>query len=172
MKDLSKWMLFGLFVMIPALPACLQAKPAARSVPARVLRASTLCGTTEAACRLTWISNPDAYARAMNAGRSTVTPEADRQPAPAVDFNTQGILWIEMGMRPSTGYGFDKTSVRAVLEGNTVNLTLAAVTPAPGMIVAQMITSPCILVQLPKGDYSRIRVLDQTGKLLGTLTLF
>jgi len=36
--------------------------------------------------------------------------------------------------------------------------------PAPGMLSAQVVTSPCVLIKLSKGDFAAIQVVDQNDQ--------
>jgi hypothetical protein len=44
-------------------------------------------------------------------------------------------------------------------------IRLRWIEPAPGAIITQILTSPCLIVSLPKGDYGRIVITDETGKV-------
>src|SRR5262249_8616930 len=60
---------------------------------------------------------------------------------------------IEMGSRPTGGYGL-AVARNAVQRGELVILSATFVTPAPGSLRTQALSSPCVLVQLPPGRYS------------------
>jgi hypothetical protein len=96
---------------------------------------------------------------------------AGSKPVPLVDFRTDAVLRIEMGMRPTTGYGFDPRALHAVVSAGTATVQVTTLSPGPGAIVSQMITSPCILVRMPRGDYRRVRVVDQQGQVLGVVSV-
>lgn len=69
---------------------------------------------------------------------------------------------VELGQRSTTGYGL-AVSRSAVLRGGLLILKGTFISPAPGRVVAQALTSPCVLVQLPPGRYSAVEVQDPTG---------
>jgi hypothetical protein len=69
---------------------------------------------------------------------------------------------VEMGIRPTGGYGL-AVSRAAVLRGDLVILNATFVSPAPGSLRTQALTSPCALVALPAGRYRSIEVQDPTG---------
>lgn len=71
---------------------------------------------------------------------------------------------VEMGARPTGGYGL-AIARGAVLRGDLVILSATFVSPAPGSIRTQALSSPCALVQLPPGRYRTVEVLDQTGEV-------
>lgn len=74
---------------------------------------------------------------------------------------------VEMGLRPTGGYGV-AVSRAAVLSGERVILRATFVSPAPGSLRTQALSSPCVLVQLPAGRYAEVEVLDQTGAVRAT----
>ena len=69
---------------------------------------------------------------------------------------------VEMGGRPTGGYGV-AVARTATLSGEDVTLSATFVSPAPGSIRTQALSSPCVLVQLPRGRYARVDVEDQSG---------
>jgi len=71
---------------------------------------------------------------------------------------------VEMGGRPTGGYGV-AVARAAVLRDEDVTLSATFVSPAPGSIRTQALSSPCVLVQLPRGRYARVEVEDQSGEV-------
>lgn len=74
---------------------------------------------------------------------------------------------VEMGTRPTGGYGL-AVSRAAVLRGDLLILQATFVSPAPGSIRTQALSSPCALVRLPPGRYDGIEVQDPTGAVRAT----
>jgi hypothetical protein len=74
---------------------------------------------------------------------------------------------VEMGTRPTGGYGL-AVSRSAVLRGELVILSATFVSPAPGSMRTQAVSSPCALVRLPPGRYDRVELQDQTGAVRAT----
>jgi uncharacterized membrane protein len=72
-------------------------------------------------------------------------PDAD---APAVDFATVMVAAAFAGEKPSAGYTLDITRVDPVAGG--VRLVVDEQRPGPGMVAAQIITSPFHIVSLPR----------------------
>lgn len=77
---------------------------------------------------------------------------------------------VEMGRHSTGGYGIAVSS-EARRSGSTLELNATFFTPAPDAMVTQMLTSPCVLVRLPVGDYSQLRLLDQDGRARAELDL-
>ena len=71
---------------------------------------------------------------------------------------------VEMGNRPTGGYGL-AVARRAVLRGETLTLQATFVSPPAGSLRTQALSSPCVLVQLPKGRYTTVEVQDPAGEL-------
>jgi len=66
------------------------------------------------------------------------------EPAPTVDFSQSMIVGIFLGTRPTSGYNVNITSVKSQAGKIVVEYTESR--PAPGSMVAQVLTSPFHLV--------------------------
>lgn len=86
---------------------------------------------------------------------------------PVVDFANEGVLLVSMGRKPTAGYGIALMDEKATVRGDAAMVGVSWEEPGPGSFQAQVLTSPCILVKMQKGPYSRVRVIDQNGKLRG-----
>ena len=71
---------------------------------------------------------------------------------------------VEMGLRPTGGYGL-APAPRAQLRDGIAVLEVTFSTPAPGSLRTQALSSPCVLVQLPPGRYAGVEVRDGSGAL-------
>jgi len=69
---------------------------------------------------------------------------------------------VQMGQRHTGGYGIAVSGDAVQVEG-TLKLYATFFSPAKGAMTTQMITSPCVLVALPGGNYDAVEVYDQTG---------
>ncbi len=70
---------------------------------------------------------------------------------------------VGMGQRSTGGYGL-AVSRSAHLAGGVLRLQATFVAPAADSMRTQVLTSPCALVRLPKGQWNAIAVYDQTGR--------
>lgn len=86
------------------------------------------------------------------------------QLAPSESLLQAPYALIEMGLKPTGGYGL-AVARAAVLRGELLLLQATFVAPAPGSIVTQAQSSPCVLVELPAGRYSSVEVKDQAGEV-------
>lgn len=82
------------------------------------------------------------------------------------DSDTLGVLVIHMGRQPTGGYRLSLAVpiIEARRGRGIVNVTRHR--PDIGAVVAQVITSPCLVLQFPYKDLKFLRVHDQDGRLL------
>lgn len=66
------------------------------------------------------------------------------------------VLLIAQGRKPTPGYGLTLTDSR--LTGKTLEIRVAAHSPAPGQAMAQMITTPCLILSIPRNGWQQLRV--------------
>jgi hypothetical protein len=144
--------------------------PPSRSFSTVVLASGKQCRHPPDNWRATWITSPESlrrFTRRCHADRIGGIP-ADLK---TLDFNRFGLLGVEIGQRPTSGYGVERGTVTATLENQNAVITLTCRRPAPGAINAQVVTSPWILIRLPRGTYRTIILKDQHGQALTRLTV-
>lgn len=90
-------------------------------------------------------------------------------PAPKIDFDRYRAVALEMGQKPSAGYGFDTKKVTARLKGQSAMVGVTCHRPLPGAMTAQVLTNPWILIRLPVGPYHRVRIVDQDDRQLAQI---
>ena len=90
---------------------------------------------------------------------------------PEIDFETFGILLLEMGQRPTGGYAisFDP-SLSSVVDKKSI-IHVIWKTPKDGVIVTQAVTSPFMLLKIRHADITSISVLDQNEQSLFELSI-
>lgn len=81
------------------------------------------------------------------------------------DFSGHAILFVQMGQRPTAGFSLELIPDRAFVSGRSATVVLKWIRPAADATVAQVITSPCIWLKMPKKSFSTIKILDQAGRL-------
>ncbi len=72
---------------------------------------------------------------------------------------------VDFGRKPSGGYGLAITRKAVLHEDGRLFLRGTFLEPAQGAMVTQEITSPCVLVKLPRQGVRWVRVYDQTDRL-------
>lgn len=122
------------------------------------------CGRSHKEPAVTWITDTDQLNRIYEGIRKNILG-AEPRSLPSVDFDKEGVLLIEMGQRPTTGYQLITEKDPVWVINGIVDVKTSWIEPATGSIQAQVITSPCVLIKFPSGDYARIRVLDQNNQL-------
>lgn len=75
-----------------------------------------------------------------------------------VNLEQEHLLFVTLGERPTGGYSISLASASVDSTENTLQLSMAVRSPAPGTMVTQAITSPCVVVAVPASDWSEIRV--------------
>jgi hypothetical protein len=93
-------------------------------------------------------------------------PEKTRQQLEQAETNwlEENILIVSSGQKSSAGYGIELTNW--LLEQNHWQVTRVAHQPARDSMQAQMITSPCVLVKIPKAIKS-FTLTNEKGQALG-----
>lgn len=81
----------------------------------------------------------------------------------ASTLNSERVFVISMGLHPTAGHSLSLAQKRARLEHGMVTIPVVWHEPAPGVITAQVITQPCLIVALEKRQYAGMRVVDQSG---------
>ncbi|WP_423823862.1 protease complex subunit PrcB family protein [Salinisphaera sp. SPP-AMP-43] len=83
------------------------------------------------------------------------------------DLARDGVLIVEMGQRPTGGYKLILDREKTNIDNNTLNLVMDWHAPRLDAAVGQALTSQCVALNLPKGQYQTVRVVDQLGNLRG-----
>ena len=78
----------------------------------------------------------------------TLWKEHDTAPPPDVDFSQVIVLGVFQGTKPSAGFSIQITSVTA--KGTSAVVEVVEGKPRPGMMTAQVLTSPFHLVTVPR----------------------
>lgn len=123
-------------------------------IAVREVGRSLYCGTATEAAQAALLPDLDAVLEWQSARGVTLAPPEALARAP--------YAIVEMGVRPTGGYGI-AVSRAAVLRGESLVLRATFVSPAPGTIRTQALSTPCALVQLPPGRYLTLEVEDQNG---------
>lgn len=84
---------------------------------------------------------------------------------PALDFAVETVVLLEMGSRPSAGFVLDLATTRLVQDSGDHVVAISWQEPAPGAVVAQVLTSPCLMIAIPSSISGPIEVRDQHGEM-------
>jgi hypothetical protein len=83
-----------------------------------------------------------------------------------IDFANSAVFVVFMGSRPTAGFGIDLYSDRAPVAPASLTIPAAWQEPPPDAVVAQVVTSPCVVVVVPADQYETVSVRDQQGTKL------
>lgn len=97
---------------------------------------------------------------------------SDSKPQPAViDFDSHAALLISMGQQRTGGYSVKLASEQMHVKGGRAEISVNWTVAKSGMVAIQMLTNPCLLLQVARGDYQVIDIVDQSGKVKQTITV-
>ncbi len=130
-------------------------------LPVKMVWAGNQCGGHSPVPSAQWIDGPEAL-EAARFQRSVVRSALERDP---MDWTRFGLVWIGMGQKPTGGFGLGLMASEAVVRQGVAVVTVQWRRPPKGAYVTQMITSPCMAVKLPRGDYQEIVIEDQVGRV-------
>jgi len=163
-------------IALLVLPVCVLAEakngmPVAQNtleIHAKQLFAGSQCGNGDVAA--TWITTQEQLKHAYQSlqkgkiGGPTHT-------LPIIDFKRAGGLLIKMGQQRTGGYGVRLSDLPVTLKDKIVTLPVHWLEPTPGGIQIQVLTSPCVLIELPLNGYGQINVVDQAKSLKTTVNI-
>jgi len=124
------------------------------SVAIEALHAGIQCGNNETGASARWIEDATQL-------------ESLYQPlnlAPAeIDFAQSVVVLVEMGERPTLGYRLGVAEAEAQMVEGHLEVVLEWREPPSDMMVGQMVTSPCLLLKLERGQYREVWFKDAQG---------
>ena len=89
-------------------------------------------------------------------------PSAGREQGLAVIDGGGAVLVVDLGRRPTAGYSAEL--YETALSNERLTLTLKPTEPDPDAMVAQVITTPCVVLEIPSSGWSRLEVrMDAEG---------
>jgi hypothetical protein len=115
---------------------------------AEVLYKSAFCGPHAQNEGHMWIDTKKALKDFLQSHKSTLTPPPLPSWSADLDFSNHRILAIFMGQRPTAGYSLEYIPEKSYSTGSTARITIKYITPPPGAITAQVMTSPCLLLRV------------------------
>lgn len=127
--------------------------------PVTVLFESSDCGSESAT--LEWLSD----AARLQAIHATLASSGGAPPAlPAIDPGAQPVLLLSMGTQPTPGYRVSPGAELPHSDADTLMVPMRWSQPPPGLMLPQVITTPCLLFSVANGNFNRIEIIDQQGK--------
>lgn len=137
--------------------------PGDREVVVRKLGTGAQCGGEEGP-RVRRVASAAELARLLSPGLGPA------QPGPAVDWAREAVLLVGMGQRPTAGYGVELLSSAAPVKEGVAGVRVAFRSPAADALTAQVITSPCLFLALPREGLRGVAVLEGE-RVVGSVAL-
>jgi len=127
--------------------------------------ASAHCGRVQTTPSATWIDSARQLETSIKRIRSGMLGGKPVK-LPMLDFQHEIVLLVEMGQRPTLGYRLEMAGADDLrISQHQAQLTLDWLHPPADALVAQAITSPCLLIKLDRGSYTSIQILDRQGTI-------
>jgi len=83
---------------------------------------------------------------------------------PVVNFENKHIILLSLGNKKQAGYEIIINNKEITKTENTLFLPITISQPDKRQVYAQLITSPCKIISIPKGDYNEV-VINNNWKL-------
>jgi hypothetical protein len=132
-------------------------------IPIATVWVGSQCGCETRQARVRWVTDPDRLAAAMAAAESAVL--RDQVPHRPMDWGHNGLVWIDMGLKPTGGYALRLAAPSASISSGVAVITVRWRQPRPGSIVTQQLTSPCLILKLARGNLHTIKIEDESGRV-------
>ena len=79
---------------------------------------------------------------------------------PPVNWGTEAVVLVSAGQRSSAGYGVELASQMAPVKEGAAAVRVSLTSPPAGAVSAQVMTSPCLVVAMPRDGLRAVAVLD------------
>jgi hypothetical protein len=171
----AAWMRYRLpaVAAVLVLWGCLAASPPVDSnrhhLPIEAFWTDSRCGCEARQPVLRWLTDPARLDAAAAAVRSPALKTRIAQHP--VDWKRFGLVWIDMGLKPSGGYALNIAESSATVSEGVATIIVRWRQPKPGSVVTQQLTSPCLLVTLARGNFHTIQIRDEAGRVRARLEL-
>jgi hypothetical protein len=142
-----------------------------REVPVEVVVAASQCGGEGEGVTVRRLASDQELRGEARAGDEIRGSARQQLEDPAPDFEREAVLLVSMGQQRSAGYAVELARPVALVKDEVAGLQVNLRRPAPGAMTAQVLTSPCLVVKLPREGLAEVRVVDVDGKALGAVKL-
>lgn len=151
-----KWV--GLGMVVSALAGCAAVGLSAGG--ANVVDSAAYCGTTSQQAAVHYFATESALARWID--------YRGIDEFGAGGAANGGAIVVEMGQRMTGGYKMKMLPDSTKVDNDTLYLGIAWEAPPEYAAISQAMTSPCVVIAPPAGDYDRVVVVDQLDNVRGT----
>ena len=141
------------------------------SINVQVMNTRTHCGNTAETPTALWIADRARLTKVFDRMNRRQIGGSAPEWTENFDFKNYGILFVHMGRQPTGGYALEYVPGHAHISGETATVVLKWMTPDPAAMVTQVITTPCMMLKMPKTGFTRIEIIDQHGRLKAAIDL-
>lgn len=138
--------------------SCLAASGCSQKLPLETIYQSSQCAIS--APTLKRVENADELRQLMHNPATRMLTAKQSRPPNLADFGKASYVVYALGQKPTAGYGIKQHSDQAFLDADILRLPLEESRPEPGMMRAQVLTSPCLVLRLPKIEFNRIELVS------------
>jgi protease stability complex PrcB-like protein len=132
-----------------------------------IIKTGTQGGHEQNNVMVTWMDNNIEYTKTIRKLNHHIISKT-KMISP-IDFKLYGVVLIEMGQKPSAGFGLELIKEYVFIEKGRAILQIRWIEPSKDQDTASVLTSPYLLIKLPRGDYNAIDIIDQGNKLRARL---
>lgn len=102
----------------------------------------------------------------VNKSALVMSLEPEQSVVPTDDLDDKyWFLKVAMGQQKSAGFGLALNSEYLSIDTDKATVSLQWIAPAADSFSAQVITAPCIYLQLEKGSYQQLEIVDQNNEV-------
>lgn len=135
-----------------------------REVAVSLVRAGAQCGGAA--------TEPSVRRLASEAELAAAFPDVlGAPPSAAPEFEGAVVLLVAAGQRPTAGHGVELAAAKAPVKDGTALVRVTVRAPEQGAITAQVVTSPCLVVSLPREGLREVKVADGADRVLGSVAV-
>jgi hypothetical protein len=127
---------------------------AEREVPVRILGGGPQCGGAGGGTSARRLVSSAEVGEALSRGLGAAPV------LPPVNWGTEAVVLVSAGQRSSAGYGVELASQKAQVKEGEAALRVSFPSPPAGAMGAQVVTSPCLVVAMSRGELRAVAVLD------------
>ena len=132
--------------------------------PAELLRSGVYGPRTLQGSSAAWITDPTTLNQVYTLLDKYQTGKSEA--LTDIDFDTYGILFIEMGRQPTGGYSIDFVPSQSRVVEKKAFICISWNTPKVGAVLTQVVTSPFMLLKICRSGIASIVVIDQNERPL------
>lgn len=155
-RSYLKPLVAGVALVMTAACSSNGSREAAVAPQVRQVTQSAHCGLTGPG--VVHVSSPEALEQVLGVSGQNIATGVIRQ----VDLDNEQLIIVTLGQKPTAGYSVGLENV--AWDNPVLRLTMRVSEPAPGMMVAQVITSPCVVLAVNGDNWQKVEVHGLTEK--------